>query len=86
MLLNISGLVPFEPWFILTYGGQIINNILVVPYPRHIVIGPNPYYPKFGGASITVYNPTIIQGLILIGIYTFIPIILGLIIFKKREF
>ena len=36
----VSALVQIEPWFILTYGSQIIGNVLMVPYPPHITTIP----------------------------------------------
>src|SRR5579872_3059695 len=32
----ISALAQIEPWFILTYGSEIIGNVLATPYPQHI--------------------------------------------------
>ncbi len=86
LIQNTAGLVPFEPWFILSYGGQIIGDILMIPYPPHEALGNNPLYPKIGGISTTLYNPTIAQGLLIIGLYFIIPIILGLVFFEKKEF
>jgi ABC-2 type transport system permease protein len=78
----VAGLVQIEPWFILTYGAQIIGNVLMVPYPPHssvISMGPH-------GETLTIYNVTIPEGLAIIGLYFIITAFLGLILFKRKEF
>lgn len=85
----VSSLVQIEPWFILTYGAQIIGNILTVPYPQHKVVtnfgngggaGPNI------GISLTTFNVQIPVGLAIIGIYFVVTAVLGLLIFERKEF
>jgi ABC-2 type transport system permease protein len=79
----VSTLVKIEPWFILTYGGQIVGNVLTVPYPPHesvIRFGPN------GAGTLTTYNATIPEGLLIIALYFLITTILGLILFQRKEF
>lgn len=78
----VAGLVQIEPWFILTYGAQIIGNVLVVPYPPHssvISLGPH-------GGTLTTYNVTIPEGLAIIGLYFIITAFLGLVLFERKEF
>jgi hypothetical protein len=86
LIVELAGYVPFEPWFALSYWGMIIGDILYNPYPPQAHIGPNPYYPKIGGLLTTLYNPTIPQGLIIIGIYFVVSMILGMMLFQKKEF
>ena len=78
----IAGLVQIEPWFILTYGAQIIGNVLMVPYPPHssvISLGPH-------GETFTIYNVTIPEGIAIIGLYFIITTFLGLVLFERKEF
>jgi ABC-2 type transport system permease protein len=80
--LFVANLAQIEPWFIITYGAQIIGNVLTVPYPQHIVTktaGPR-------GFALTVYNPSIPEGLAIIGIYFIVTVVLGLILFERKEF
>ena len=79
----VANLVKIEPWFILTYGAQIIGNILMAPYPPHasvVSFGPP------GGPTFTTYNVTIPEGLAIIGLYFIITAILGLVFFERKEF
>jgi ABC-2 type transport system permease protein len=79
----VANLVQIEPWFILTYGGQIIGNILTVPYPPHTSLG------RFGPGSertFTAYSVTVPEGLAIIGLYFVITAILGLVLFERKEF
>lgn len=86
MVVDTAGYIPIEPWFILNYGASIIADVLISPYPIQKTIGPNPFYPKMGGMTTIVYNPSIPEGLIIIALYFVISIILGLLIFERREF
>lgn len=79
----VAGLVQVEPWFILTYGAQIIGNVLTVPYPPQvstISFGPP------GSPTLTTYNATIPEGLAIIGVYFVITAIIGLVLFEGKEF
>jgi ABC-2 type transport system permease protein len=78
----VSTLVKIEPWFILTYGAGIIGNILTVPYPEHI------HTETFGEGriSITTYNAPIPEGLAILGLYFIVTVVLGLLIFERKEF
>ena len=76
----VAGLVQIEPWFILTYGAQIIGNILMVPYPPHSTT------IDAGQFSLTTYNVTVPEGLAIIALYFVITAILGLLLFERKEF
>jgi ABC-2 type transport system permease protein len=78
----VATLVKIEPWFILTYGAGIIGNILTVPYPEHI------HTETFGGGriSLTTYSATIPEGLAILGLYFIVTVVLGLLLFERKEF
>jgi ABC-2 type transport system permease protein len=81
----VADLVQIEPWFILTYGGQIIADILIVPYPTHLVVEPQ----RIGGRIVfTTYtfSPYLFEGLAIIAVYFIITSILGLVLFERKEF
>lgn len=80
----VAGLVQIEPWFILTYGSQIIGNVLTSPYPPNI--STTSLRPDGGGPTLTTYNATIPEGLAIMGIYFAVTVILGLILFERKEF
>ena len=79
----VANLVQIEPWFILTYGSQIIGNVLSAQYPAHTTsvraFGPN-------GPTLTLYNATIPEGLAIIAAYFVVTAALGLILFERKEF
>jgi ABC-2 type transport system permease protein len=77
----VANLVKIEPWFVLTYGAQIIGNILTVPYPPHEAV--NQIGPRI---SLTSYNVTIPEGLAIIAVYFVITAVLGLVLFERKEF
>jgi ABC-2 type transport system permease protein len=81
-IVQLSGLVNVEPWFILSYGAEIIGNILMVPYPPHSTVG----ILAKTGLTTTTYYATVPQGLAIIGLYFIITTVLGLLIFERKEF
>ncbi len=81
----VANLAHYEPWFIVTYGAQIINNVLMNPYPpsTQTTAAPLPH-----GQSITVtsYNATVPEGLIIMMGYFIVSLVTGLILFERKEF
>jgi ABC-2 type transport system permease protein len=75
----VEGLVKIEPWFIITYGAQIINNVLIDPYPMTTTLGSGPN-------AFTSYYPTIPEGVAILLAYFVVTALLGLVLFEKREF
>jgi ABC-2 type transport system permease protein len=76
----VSALAQIEPWFILTYGAQIIGNVLVVPYPLHVTT------ISAGQFSLTTFNTPIPEGLVIIAVYFIVTTVLGLLFFERKEF
>jgi len=83
----VQDLVKIEPWFILTYGADIIGNVLVSPYPGHVVQTAG-LFGRGGAAApvFTTYNATIPEGLAIIAVYFVVTAILGLGLFERKEF
>jgi ABC-2 type transport system permease protein len=79
----VATLVQIEPWFILTYGAQIIGNVLTVPYPPPTTVT---HFGPGAEGTITTFNATIPEGLAIIALYFIITAILGLVLFKRKEF
>lgn len=80
----VSTLVQIEPWFILTYGSDIIGNVLTVPYPDHVIT--THFGPPGGGFTFTTYNATVLEGLAIMGAYFGVTAMLGLALFERKEF
>jgi len=83
--LFVANFAQIEPWFILTYGAQIIGNILTVPYPQHISTISFGGGPE-GARTITTFNVPVPEGLAIMGLYFIITTVLGLILFERKEF
>ncbi|MGH9917726.1 MAG: hypothetical protein ACRD6W_02470, partial [Nitrososphaerales archaeon] len=83
----ISALAHVEPWFILTYGSEIIGNVLMSPYPPHTTTISGAFNRGAASApTFTSFNVTIPEGLIIIAAYFAITAILGLVLFERKEF
>jgi ABC-2 type transport system permease protein len=82
--LFVANFAQVEPWFLLTYGAQIIGNILTVPYPAPSSV--TSFGPGGNGLSLTTFNATVPEGLAIIGLYFIITTLLGLVLFERKEF
>jgi len=79
----VSSYAQVEPWFMLTYGAQIIGNVLSSPYPPHvqtISLGPQ------GGITFTSFSAPILEGLVIMLAYFAVTATLGLLLFERKEF
>ncbi|MEN3053678.1 MAG: ABC transporter permease [Candidatus Methanosuratincola petrocarbonis] len=76
----VSNLAQMEPWFLITYGVEIIGNVMKDPYPAHIVT------VQLGRVTFTTYNAPILNGVAIMSAYFAVCAALGLIIFERRDF
>ena len=72
----IQRLTSLEPWFLLSYGAGIMENILVTPYPLHAITA----------NGHTIYAATVPEGLLIMIGYFAVGLVVSLLIFKRREF
>ncbi len=79
--LIISSFAGIEPWYSIVYGAGIISNVLTQPFPQHVISVQAG--PRF---SLTSYNATIPEGLLILGAYFVIMASVGLWLFQKKEF
>ncbi len=81
-----ASVVGIEPWFSITYGAGIIQNILSATYPPPIQTMP---IPGPGGRiifTLTTYNAAVWEGLLILAGYFVVFGILGLWFFERKEF
>lgn len=76
----VAGLAQIEPWFIITYGSDIISNVLQNPYPTTTTM------INERGRSITSFQTTVPEGIAIMLGYFIITSILGLVLFERKEF
>lgn len=79
----VAGLVKIEPWFIISYASSVIGYPFLPILPAHIVQVPigGPGSPTF-----TTYNPTYVEGVIIMLGYFVVTAVLGLLLFEREEF
>jgi len=75
----VEGLVKMEPWFLITYGAQIITNVLIDPYPITNTQGLEPN-------AFTSHYATIPEGVAILLAYFAVTAVLGLLLFERKEF
>jgi ABC-2 type transport system permease protein len=80
----VSALVGIEPWFILSYGSEIVGNILAPTYPQHMVTVTEVFGKRT--IEITTFNVGVVEGLVILIAYLVVTGILGLILFERKEF
>jgi ABC-type transport system involved in multi-copper enzyme maturation permease subunit len=76
----ISGVlknVDIEPWFLLTYSGELIQDVLIVP--NSISFGPGRHMNSVGG-----FEPELFTGLMVMVFYSVFFYLTGIIIANKR--
>lgn len=78
----VIGFANLEPWFSLTYGAGVVQNVMVVPYPPHELM--SAAFP--GGPVSTMFNATILEGIAIMLLYFGICGGLGLVLFETKEF
>jgi ABC-2 type transport system permease protein len=74
----VSQLIQTEPWFIITYANQVIQYPFLAVPPPHVTTSP------FGGG--TAYNPTYVEGLVIMAGYFVLTALGGLALFGREEF
>jgi len=79
IVTGVLDVTNIEPWFILTYGGQVVTDILVVPYGAHKTVIPA------GRISVTTYTPYVWEGLVIMVGYLVISLVVSIIIYNRRE-
>jgi ABC-2 type transport system permease protein len=73
----LAGKAGIEPWFVLTYGSDIIGNALTPSgYPAHLVTS----------EGKTAFNATIPEGLAIMAVYFTLTAVVGMVLFEKKEF
>jgi ABC-2 type transport system permease protein len=82
----VTNIAHEEPWFLLTYGAQIIGNVLTNPYPQHEITVTERSGPGGNIFTFTSYNATIPEGLAIMAIYFVVTAVLGLVLFERKEF
>jgi len=82
----VANLANTEPWFVLSYGGEIVGNVLQATYPQAVTKICEPASCGPHSFTLTVYNVGVAEGLIILGAYFVVTAILGLFFFERKEF
>ncbi len=78
VLSTVLMLTEIEPWFILTYCGDIITLVFNPPKERVVEY-------SAGGVTIHIYYPDFTTSVCVMLAYTVITLVMSLIIFRRRE-
>lgn len=67
-----------EPWFSITYGAEIVTNVL----------SPTTAAARGGSQALgaSLFTPTVPEGLAILGVYFIVTAVLGLWVFQRKEF
>ncbi|MCL4346194.1 MAG: ABC transporter permease [Candidatus Thermoplasmatota archaeon] len=79
IISGILEITSIEPWFILTYGGQVVTEILNPSSVTHATTR------RLAAFSITTYQPYIWEGNAIMGAYLTVSLFLSYIIFRVKE-
>jgi ABC-2 type transport system permease protein len=81
----LGDIAQIEPWFILTYGSDIVSNVLQATYPAHVTTATTAI-GRGRNLTITTFAASIPEGLAIMGLYLVITAALGLLLFERKEF
>jgi ABC-2 type transport system permease protein len=79
IIIGILEITNVEPWFVLTYGGQVVTEILSSTPIVHLSTISEP------GLSVNIYQPYIWEGNVIMSGYLAISLVLSYIIFRFKE-
>jgi ABC-2 type transport system permease protein len=80
---SLVGFLRIEPWFLLSYASEIITAAIPSQYPPHQ--RDIPFQTQDGSFTLTTYIPYLWEGLIIMGSYLLITMLLTLILYQRRE-
>jgi ABC-2 type transport system permease protein len=81
MFDSTAGMIHQEPWFILSYAGGIIGDVMSTPFPPQVSM-----QELAQGRVMAIYHATVPEGLLVIGAYFAGALVLGLLLFRRKEF
>ncbi len=80
---SVSMLTGFEPWYSITYGASILTLVFqgnyIGDYPTKQVLHAGPNF------TITIFNPTINEGILILIVYFIVSAVLGTVLFHYKE-
>ncbi len=79
----VATYIGIEPWYSITYGAGIVQNILAPVYPQPVT---TMHFGEGRGFTITTYNAPVWEGLAILVGYFVVMGVLGLWLFEKKEF
>ena len=83
LISSIMVLVHVEPWFLLTYAGNVLQALAQPTYPPNVQTVQ--ISPQSGLPMVMVYNPTVLEATgIMIG-YLVVSLLLAWIVYSRRE-
>ncbi len=80
----VVGLAKNEPRFVISYASYILGTVFYKPYTAHITHVASGF--GRGAPLMTVYTPTIVEGVAIMVAYFLITSLLGLFLFEREEF
>lgn len=83
-LTSVMGFVHLEPWFLITYAGNVLQALAQKTYPPNVqTIPPNAL--GNGQPGLVVYNPTIAEATVIMAGYLLVSMLLAWIVYSRRE-
>jgi ABC-2 type transport system permease protein len=81
----VAGLARVEPWFIISYASPVIGYPFDATIPAHMVTVTS-MGPRGHTESFTSYNPTYVEGVVIMLGYFVVTAIAGLLLFEREGF
>ena len=83
LISSILALVHVEPWFLLTYAGNVLQALAQKTYPPNVQTVQ--ISPASGLPTVTVYNPALLEATAIMLGYLVVSLLLAWIVYSRRE-
>jgi ABC-type transport system involved in multi-copper enzyme maturation permease subunit len=82
---GVLELVGVEPWFLITYAGDVVTNLAQSVYPTHVM----PITTSSGGAgpsiTVTVFTPYVWEAAVIMAAYFVASLALAWLVYSRKE-
>jgi ABC-type transport system involved in multi-copper enzyme maturation permease subunit len=80
VITGILDLVGVEPWFLLTYAGEAIDDLAANSYPLHVTT-----VVATSSITVTTYTPYVWEAAAIMVAYLIVSLVLAWVVYSKKE-
>lgn len=85
LISGVLELVGVEPWFLVTYAGDVIDDLAAASYPAHVVSLPVSTGASGPSITVTTYTPYVWEGAMIMAAYLVASLVLAWLVYSRKE-